>query len=165
MKKKSLNKVFFQDFTETEIAEVLELGQIISYPKDTVIFKRGDESNGFYIISNGELEVFTHEKGEKVSIAIIKSGSVVGEIGFLDGQERTASATAVSDLVALRISPEDFTKIETTNTKLAIKLIIEIETILADRLRHSDKLLIDYHTVKIDEQFLQKIDLKLKHII
>jgi CRP/FNR family cyclic AMP-dependent transcriptional regulator len=165
LKKKPAVRVFFQEFSENEIAEVLGLAEIVSYSADSFLFKRGDEANSFYIISGGELEVFSHERGERVTIAIIKSGSVVGEIGFLDGQERSASARAITDLIALKITKDIFATLEKTNIKLAIKLMQEVQSILSDRLRSSNQLLIDYQTVKIDEKFLKKFDITEKQTL
>jgi CRP-like cAMP-binding protein len=165
VKKKPANKIFFQDFDENEIAEVLGYADVVSYRNDSYIFKRGDESDAFYIVSSGELEVFSYEKGEKVVIALIKRGSIVGEIGFLDGQERSASARVKSDVIALKITRDVFNRMEETDITLAIKLIREVESILADRLRHSDNLLVDYQTVKIDEKFMSNVDNTVRHTI
>ncbi len=165
MKKESSSKVFFQSLEENEIAEVISFADVIITTQNELLFRRGDESDGFYIISNGRLEIFSHEKGEEVRLGIIKAGSIVGEIGFLDSQERTASARAITDVVSLKISLDIFTKLEEANIKLAIKVMQEIQSILAERLRQSDKLLVDYQTVKVDDTLLQKLNKPLRQTI
>lgn len=161
MKKRNVTKVFFQDFTEQEISEVIKNSEVITCKKNSVLFNEGDKSHSFYIISTGELEIFSiDENGEEINIAAVRSGSVVGEVGFLDGQSRTASARALSDVIALAISNHAFSKLEEIDIMIAIKVIREIETILAERLRFTDKLLVDYHTAKVDQKFLEKLNIK-----
>ena len=66
-----------------------------TYPRGTLIFSQGDDSDGMFIIREGKIKVFmSDESGKEMLIAILGPGEIVGEVASLDGQPRTASVSA-----------------------------------------------------------------------
>lgn len=63
---------------------------------DEPLFREGDAPEGLFVLVRGELVVDTH--GAVVD-RLVAPGTIVGEVGALLGQPRTASVTAVSDTV------------------------------------------------------------------
>lgn len=62
------------------------------------LFAQGDESDSLYVVVSGRLEVrVTDEAGELRPVAQIGAGEVVGELGVLTGERRSAGAFAVRD--------------------------------------------------------------------
>ncbi|MEO1329485.1 MAG: Crp/Fnr family transcriptional regulator [Pseudomonadota bacterium] len=70
----------------------------------------GEGGGVLYIIESGLVRVWLSEpdNGKQLTLAFLEVGDVVGEIALLDGQPRTASATAVEDSVAVAIERKDF---------------------------------------------------------
>jgi CRP-like cAMP-binding protein len=158
--KEELN-IFFQDFDETEINEILEISKGLVFEKEQLIFKENDISDSFYIIYSGEVQVFASNPDVKEEkIAILGLGNILGEVGFIDGMKRTASAKAIDHVEVLSITSENFLNLQKSNIKLAIKVFKEIERLLSDRLRNYDELLVDFHSVKVDTGFLDKVKAK-----
>ena len=60
-----------------------------------IIFEEGSYGNWVYVILSGGVEIFRVIKGQKVTIARLKPGEMFGELGFLGGIKRTASAAAI----------------------------------------------------------------------
>lgn len=69
-----------------------------------VVLSEGAESDGFYIVDSGQVEV---TQGERV-LRREGPGDYFGEIGLLRDVPRTATITAVEDTVLLRMAREDF---------------------------------------------------------
>lgn len=157
MKKVSSNKVFFADFSETEIAKIIDSSEVVFCEEGNYLFKQGEASNSFYIVSTGELEVIYEDVVNTVTIAKAKSGSIIGEVGFLDKKERTASIKALTDVVALCISDKAFDEMEKDDKFLSFKVIKEIERVLASRLIQSNKNLINSKIKDISDKFIKQI--------
>jgi hypothetical protein len=91
---------FFREFSDTEILEVVEVATWESYAAGERIIGEGDESEAFFVIASGQGEV---TKGG-ACIATIEKGDCIGEMGYLSGQRRSASVTAVNAVLALKFT-------------------------------------------------------------
>jgi CRP/FNR family cyclic AMP-dependent transcriptional regulator len=68
-----------------------------------VIFEEGDSARDAYIILRGEVAISTNNKGENVTLTILKKGQMFGELALMSNSRRTATATAreVCEVAAL----------------------------------------------------------------
>jgi type IV pilus assembly protein PilZ len=66
-----------------------------TYHDGQTIFKEGSSGDWVYIIISGNVEVSKTVGTEKYIIEILKEGEVFGELGFIGGIKRTATARAV----------------------------------------------------------------------
>src|SRR5262245_55340952 len=63
-----------------------------------VLFAAGDDGNGCYQLEKGTLKVIlTSPHGEERILALIPSGTVVGDLSVIDGLPRSATVIALSD--------------------------------------------------------------------
>ena len=65
-----------------------------TYHDGQTIFKEGSSGDWVYIIISGTVEISKTVGGEKYIIEILKEGEVFGELGFIGGIKRTATARA-----------------------------------------------------------------------
>jgi CRP-like cAMP-binding protein len=72
-------------------------------PKD-ILFEEGDQSKSMYLLKNGAIRIFKRKGEGKVEIETIRSGQVLGELSFFDGQPRSASAEALVPCDLIEIS-------------------------------------------------------------
>jgi CRP/FNR family cyclic AMP-dependent transcriptional regulator len=93
---------------------------------DTVT-EEGAGGAGFFIVESGEAEV-TVEGEPRGSI---KAGDYFGEIALLTGSDRTATITALGDMVCWGMTPWDFRPLVESNSTIAWKLL----TAMADKLK------------------------------
>ena len=73
-----------------------------------VVARQGDPAEAFYLLRQGEIELFRDAVGEPVAtLARLYGGAHFGELGILGVGVRTASARAVTPCRLLRISKSD----------------------------------------------------------
>jgi CRP-like cAMP-binding protein len=82
--------------------------------KGELLFNEGDPSKAMYFVMAGTIRLFKKKGASSIELGMIHKGEVIGEMGFLDGGPRSASAEAIHDT--------DLTEI--TNTNLAEQLKI-----------------------------------------
>jgi CRP-like cAMP-binding protein len=109
------------------------------FPAGGLLMQQGEVSTGLHVILAGFVRV---ERGhpalkEPVELATLGAGEVVGEIGALDGEPRTATVVAIEDTETLELSTDQLADIivrypRTTRTLLKI---------VSRRLRSTDELL------------------------
>ena len=85
------------------------LGEEVSLPPGTVLWREGDVGDHAVFLLEGTLEV-THEppEGERLLLRTMYQGAVVGEMAALDGQARSATVTARGPVRLLRIPAHRF---------------------------------------------------------
>ncbi len=65
--------------------------------KGELLFNEGDKSDAMYFVNNGTIRLFKKKGTSSIEIGMIHKGEVIGEMGFLDGGARSASAEAMYD--------------------------------------------------------------------
>jgi len=99
---------FFQDLSDHEVAEVRAGGRSCRFAAGALVFSEGDPVGGFYIVESGEIAIFVEKAGHRQHVNRLSDGQYFGEMAIFDGEERTASAIAVTDTVLLCIDREHF---------------------------------------------------------
>lgn len=83
-----------------------------AYKPGDFIFFEGDIDFHFYIVQQGEVQIFTKNKnGQRVNIATVTEGESFGEFALLDKQPRSASAQALSECVLVRVSEDGYNQL------------------------------------------------------
>ena len=129
--------------TDTEIGKYKkyfsDYGEEILFSQGTVIVGYGDVSTSIDLLLTGEalVEVPVNEKW--IPVAWIKSGSVIGEIAFLDSQPRTARVIARTACKLFRISRDSFSEVSQKRPIAALEFISRISQIMAYRLRRIEQ--------------------------
>ena len=73
------------------------------------LLTEGTSDNMLHIIVDGKLEVVKHTgAGEVASLAVLREGDLVGELGFLDGEKHTVGLRALCDSRVLSLTRDDF---------------------------------------------------------
>ena len=94
---------------ETENKDGPSALEVISFTANTTIFDEGDPGDAAYIIRSGRVEIRKGTHGsDPVKLAELGKGDVLGELALFDGRPRMASAVALTDVTAIRMSREDF---------------------------------------------------------
>lgn len=118
-----------------EIFNYPELNKYLtSFKAGQIIFIEGDDTQDLFILASGEIEII---KGNNKISEITKKGEFFGEMSFLMGAKRTASAKAISDVTAIRIL-----KSEINNFLNEFPMVAkEITIVLAQRLDETSQML------------------------
>ena len=114
------------------------------------LFERGDVGQSMFIVKSGRIEIsILSEVGRKIVLNQIPPGHCFGEIGMVDGQQRTASAIAIEASVVQSLTRSAFMQASNECPKLAINLM----EILCERLR--------WVSASVEEYALFTLDLRL----
>lgn len=131
---------FLSFFNDDEKSELLSRAETHEYSAHDVIFSAGDEGNGLYLISNGEVAItIDSPEAKSLVINIYGSGDIIGELSVIDTFPRSANAVSLSESKLSFISKNVFHDYLSLNPGMAIKLL----PILAYRIRKTSDLLWD----------------------
>lgn len=91
---------------DTSRPSLADRGKRRRFPRGTVLMRQGERADAMYLILQGSVRV------ERMAPALVKPlhladlgpGQVVGEIGILNGTPRTATVTAITDVLAVQLS-------------------------------------------------------------
>jgi uncharacterized membrane protein len=128
----------FELLDDQELASLAHRMECRDFKQGTVIFDYGDAGGEIFILRSGEVEVYVeNQEGEKIVLAENERGDVVGELSFLDGGHRTATAVARTDAQALTMHRDRLLEFIDKHPHAAIDLL----TVVGRRLRATDELL------------------------
>lgn len=125
----------FRYLTEEEYVRLLDDTLPVSAEPGDVIFFKGAPSSSLVIVVEGELEVFEESKGKMMVIGRVPTGSVVGEVGFLDGRPRSRHVRAKTACDLRKITREGFLALLTDDPNLFAKIMVAMSELLASRYR------------------------------
>ena len=128
------NSSLFAGLSDSELAEVAACLVTRSFGKGVFIFHKDSPGQTLYIIQSGRVRIFIlSESGQEISLNVYGAGEVIGELGFLDGQPRSASAVTLEPTVTLALRREDFFQRLEDHPRLAMRLL----EVMAARLRYT----------------------------
>ncbi|PYP90660.1 MAG: cyclic nucleotide-binding protein [Candidatus Angelobacter sp. Gp1-AA117] len=108
------------------------------FKQGETMFEYGDSGTDLFIVRNGRVEIFIEStEGEKIVLGEHQQGDVVGELSFLDGGSRTATAIAIEDTQTLCMDRDRLLDFIDKHPHAAIDLL----TVVGRRLRATNELL------------------------
>ncbi len=123
--KETLTKTsLFDGFDDDDIENVASQTAIRQFPKNTVIVSQGDDTDSFYVILLGKVDVFLHnDKGKEIIINTLSEGESFGELAPLGGIPRQASIITTEDSTFGVISRQVFMDTLLTNPTVSMRII------------------------------------------
>ena len=101
------NVPLFSTMPPDTIAWVAEAADETSTLSGQTIFEKGSEGDSMYVIADGSVRIHDGDK----TLASLPQGAFFGELSILDGETRSATATAESDCLLLVIRQDAFRRI------------------------------------------------------
>ncbi len=121
----TLNRTsLFDGFDATDIENVASQTVIRQFPKNTVIVSQGDDTDSFYVILQGKVDVFLHnDKGKEIIINTLSECESFGELAPLGGIPRQASIITTEDSIFGVISRQVFMDTLLTKPTVSMRII------------------------------------------
>ena len=116
-----------------------EVGVDFSVDEDELISDYGDSDDCLYLMLSGEALVEVPAGDRWLNVALLRTGTVIGEISFLDSQPRTARVRARTGCRLFRIDRGSFDSLSVTDAPAALEFVHKISMILAYRLRRIEQ--------------------------
>ena len=140
----------FADLGADELARISGLCHTQQLGVGEMLFQKGDPGDALFGVRRGQIRIETGASdGSRLTLNFMGPGDLFGEVAVLDGQSRTADATAgePSELFVLR--REDFLGHLEREPRVAVKLI----QLLCQRIR--------WMSERMEESVLQPLPVRL----
>lgn len=127
------------DLDEAEARCIVDYMRVVNLPRGATVFREGDaaRTDHLLLILAGDVSVDMSD-GERVDglpVSVLGPGSVVGEMALLDGGPRSATCTAMNDVIAAGISRAGLQRLAHEHPQVALRLMVAIAQRVGDRLR------------------------------
>jgi len=122
----------FSDLHKPTLKKIADLLEDMEYQKGHYVFKKGDEGDAVFIITEGSVSV----KDEDLVLSTLKEGEVFGEYALIDNKSRSASIFAEETLKILRLDRNSFSRLLAENKEIQNALL----HLFVNRLREHDAL-------------------------
>lgn len=114
----------FADLEEGELERFSHVAVPRSFPAGTRVFHEGDDSDACYIVKDGSFRVTReHSDGRAITLATLGPGEIFGELAMLDGDQRSASAEALTDGDLLALPANDVRALLARHPEISLKLV------------------------------------------
>ncbi len=131
----------FSQIPGEDLSQVALITDEVSFDAGDEIFRQGEAGQTLYFIIEGKVRI--HADGVAGDLAVLGERQVFGEMALLDSEPRSAAATAVTDVVCLKIERDDFNEIMSEKGEIAqgiIKVLTRRIRSTIDRQRFSSSL-------------------------
>jgi CRP/FNR family transcriptional regulator, cyclic AMP receptor protein len=130
------------------------------FPEGTVFIQEGDKNNTDYmvLVLDGEVTVesIVVSRTTPVTTAVLGAGSLLGEMGIVDGEPRSATCTATSQVRAAIFSRSALEALITEHPAIGAKFMMSISLRIAVRMRDTAEKLKLYS--QLTQAMQQEID-------
>ena len=134
----------FDGLSDRELNTVSKIVHHREYEIDEFVFQLGTPGLGMYIILQGEVVIKgVKTDGENVEFSQLTSGDFFGEISLISEDDRSANAIAVSSCKLVAFFRSDLLDIITRSPKLGNKILLNLATVLGNRLTRTNEMLIN----------------------
>ena len=136
----------FRDLAPEALEQLCRYAKHFTFKRGATIVSKGDPGNSLFAVITGTVKIsISSADGRTAILNLIGAGELFGEIAVLDGQARTADATANSNCEIFSIDRRDFLPFVAGHPDLAMKFI----ELLCTRLR--------WTSVQVEQVILQNL--------
>jgi CRP-like cAMP-binding protein len=108
-----------------------------SFDAGDIKFNMNSGSDSVYVIMSGEVGVFINEDASGDPLAVLSTSDVVGEMGVIGNQLRSATLRAEGEVRCLRILADDFMDLIRDNPEVSLSVLRQ----MVDRLTRTTQAL------------------------
>ena len=94
----------FAQTPENVLSSIVPIMKEVTYNEGEEIFAKGDIGTSLFVLHDGQVGIFNGNQ----QLATFGPGDFFGELALLDTEPRSASAAALSQVLAFRLDQEDF---------------------------------------------------------
>jgi CRP/FNR family transcriptional regulator, cyclic AMP receptor protein len=124
----------FRELEADALDQLCRYAKQVTLKRGATIFSKGDPGNSLYAVISGTVKIsISSPEGRNAILNLIGPGEVFGDMAVLDGQARSADATANTNCEIYVIDRRDFLPFMRSQPALAMKLI----ELLCARLRRT----------------------------
>ncbi len=130
-----------------------------AFKRGSLMFIEGELSTEMYILRSGRVRIIKQEGDKTIELAVLSTGSVLGELSLLDNQPRSATAQILEDVSATVIDENIFK----STMKSIPNWLANIVQVIVTRLRNTMKKTSDSIVYKSVAGIIKLLILLYKH--
>ena len=136
-----IEETFASTLMPKEVEDLQGLGRRRQFRKTSPILVEGEASDRVVVIISGRVKVSLNtDDGKEALLALRGPGDLLGELSFLDGEPRSATASALEPVEAQILTAVEFKRFLETHPRATLNLL----QMLSRRLREADQKLIEF---------------------
>ena len=130
------------------------------FPAGTVLMREGEveDADFMLLVLDGEVTVENsiHGDDETMVVSVLGAGSLIGEMGLLDGGKRSATCIASSQVHAAVLSRTQLTSLVASEPPVAARLLLAMSKRVVDHLRETNRKLLTF--AQLSKALQQELD-------
>lgn len=145
---------FFAGLGPEAIDAIARLCVFRTLGADEVLFEKGEPADALYAIRRGQIRIATGTAGgRRLTLNLLGSGDVFGEVALLDGRSRTADAIAAEPTELFVVRRRDFQALLEQKPALAIRII----ELLCERIRWMSERMEETVLLPVSERLARRL--------
>ena len=125
-----------------------------------VVIREGESTRNDFmaLVLDGEVTVENSVAAahDSMVVSILGPGSLIGDMGIIDGGPRSATCTASTDLALAVLTREALTRLMDTHASVAARLLLAMSKRIADHLRETNRKLMTF--AQVSKALQQELD-------
>jgi CRP-like cAMP-binding protein len=97
----------FAECDRKQLATIASMSTLVTLPAGSVLCRRGERGREAFVLVEGSVAVSVEDE----AIAVLRPGSVFGEMSLIDGTPRVANVTATSQVTVLVLTPRELSSL------------------------------------------------------
>ena len=135
---------FLAELQKSDLETLCGLARVRDYCAGSTLFYEDDEPDAIFFIERGGVEVFKSDSdGKKLPLAIFRESGVVGEMGLLSSEPRSASVRTLSAVRVVTIESKAINAALEDGSVAAYRLVLGLARVLSQRLAAADRKLFE----------------------
>lgn len=144
----------FSCIDDSDIFEIADFSDILSYEQGDNIIAEGKENNGFYVLLSGKLEIVKTGKWDNIRLATLHHNVSFGESSLFKNENATASVNALEASTVLFISKDQFKTYINTHPKAGNVVLTYIVFSLLQKLKNTNEELVYERNIEFSPEDL-----------
>lgn len=129
-----------QGLSAAELPNLEQIAVESQQKKGSKLFDEGEPGDALYVVLEGKVDITRKAQ----LLATLEAGSAVGEMSLVvDGEVRSATAVAASDVKLLKLPAAGFRQLLAKNDPGALKLVHNLAKVMSKRLALLNDKLVD----------------------
>jgi CRP-like cAMP-binding protein/di/tricarboxylate transporter len=129
----------FRFLGRVELARLAGELDEVSLAPDEVLFRQGDPGDAFYVVRDGQAQVYTGDRPDASAPILVGPGQALGEMALLTGEPRSASVRAYGRLALWRMPADRFHAVLAHERNIALSIERALSRRLAATLSEADR--------------------------
>ncbi|MES2190160.1 MAG: cyclic nucleotide-binding domain-containing protein [Pseudomonadota bacterium] len=158
-----ISRTAMTELSLDDAKKVVQRMHTVAVKEGTVLVQQGSSSNNNYmlLILNGEAVVEAEglKKKDSLILGVVGTGHIIGEMGLVDGEARSATCTASSDVDVAVLDSKALSELIETEPITSCKLLATLLQRASSRLRTTNcKLRVLTHINRALEEEISSLD-------